>query len=555
MIYIQNLKNNLTERLYQFSNDLIHSKETVKKYKNTIPQLDLFKIKHYDNKNKSTGLKWLMYHYDWHNIEEMPIHHSSEIHTIEQINQILDYNLNDVEFTLFFLKQCKDDIELRTDLQRRYGINCFNWSDSKIGEELVIRDYAKRTNESYWDIKEKKSYDNFCTYTDVISPKIKYESKELNLFLQSLLQNKKNLVTEDLTKDIFFNNTPYTFAKGGLHSNLKTRLFESTNTHKLIDLDFGSYYPSLMIELGIYPPQLGIEILNTLRYIRENRFAAKANKEIHIAESLKFALNSVFGKLGDEYSSLKDYKSFYTVTVNGQLFLLMLIEKLSKVGNQCFYANTDGASFIVPNKNEEKFYEICKQFQKEILDIPLEFANFKKAYIRDVNNYLIIKDDGKVKTKGDFTLPKDILPHKNKSRGIIPIAIYEYFVNNIPIEQTIKNHTNIYDFTIGLKLKGAAKRGEASYQIKKVINGVIITEELQSTIRYIVTQTGAHLTKNYEDGENKCEAHPIKGQSYKVTIINNMKDVIIPEINYQYYIRKAREIVDLFQDKPNLFNN
>ena len=46
-------------------------------------------------------------------------------------------------------------------------------------------------------------------------------------------------------------------------------------------------------------------------------------------------------------------------------------------------------------------------------------------------------------------------PH-GASMKIVPIAIKEYYINNTPIEQTIRNHTNIYDFCLRLKVNSAA---------------------------------------------------------------------------------------------------
>lgn len=49
--------------------------------------------------------------------------------------------------------------------------------------------------------------------------------------------------------------------------------------------------------------------------------------------------------------------------------------------------------------------------------------------------------------------------HKDKSYNIIPIAIYNYFVKKIPIEDTIYKHRNIFDFCAAVRAKKSDKKG------------------------------------------------------------------------------------------------
>ena len=98
--YLKTLNANLfNEKSYTESQRIINAKNngefiTIRFQDELIHQVDLFKIWHYDNKAKLTGLKALECHMGFHTVQEMPIHHTTPIYTFEEVNQVLEYNLN-----------------------------------------------------------------------------------------------------------------------------------------------------------------------------------------------------------------------------------------------------------------------------------------------------------------------------------------------------------------------------------------------------------------------------------------------------------------------------
>jgi len=104
-----------------------------------IPQLDLFQIFHFNNKAKMTSLKWIQFSIDYPNLEEIPIHHSIKDITLEQVKDVLSYNLNDVMSTYELFKITKGDtnhplykgidkIQLRKDIINQFNIKCINYT-------------------------------------------------------------------------------------------------------------------------------------------------------------------------------------------------------------------------------------------------------------------------------------------------------------------------------------------------------------------------------------------------------------------------------------------
>lgn len=226
-------------------------------------------------------------------------------------------------------------------------------------------------------------------------------------------------------------------------------------------------------------------------------------------------------------------------TISGQLVLSMLCEKLANIPDSLMLlTNTDGCEILIPKIYENLYYDICKQWENETKLI-LEFVDYKKMWIRDINNYGAMDINGKIKNKGCFEVNKVIgsepAYHKNNSFKIISIALQEFFVNNIPVETTITNHTNIYDFCGRVKAKA-----NMYYILHYVKDKVVYNEKQQKNIRYYVSTDGGRLLKYYNDGRTS-DVHV----KYKTTIANKIdNNKIYNNINHSFYIRECYKVID-----------
>ena len=138
-------------------------------------------------------------------------------------------------------------------------------------------------------------------------------------------------------------------------------------------------------------------------------------------EALKIVVNAIFGKLGDENGPLLDLKALYATTINGQLYLLKLIEMLSIKGFQNVSANTDGIITEIPIERYDEFVSICKEWEA-LFNFQLEFTKYHKYVCYAVNDYIAIKDsyvdtlnEDDIKKKGLFLT--DIAVDKGRCRG------------------------------------------------------------------------------------------------------------------------------------------
>jgi hypothetical protein len=212
-------------------------------------------------------------------------------------------------------------------------------------------------------------------------------------------------------------------------------------------------------------------------------------------------------------------------------------------------ANTDGFEVLIPKKYEEQYYNICKEWE-ELTKLELEYTDYKKMIISDVNNYIAVYPDNKTKCKGRYEF-ENIPLHKNKSHSIIPKAIFNYFVNNISIEETIKNNQNIFEFCAGVKASWSSKRGKSHYELHTITGSELVKTKLSKTVRYFISTKGQYLFKVYEDGAlEHVEAPDNRGsivKDWKVTYFNK---AYYPEIfndyniDYIYYISKARKWIN-----------
>jgi hypothetical protein len=149
--------------------------------------------------------------------------------------------------------------------------------------------------------------------------------------------------------------------------------------------------------------------------------------------------------------------------------------------------------------------------------------------------------------------------HKNKSFSIIPKAVYEYFVHGTPIEQTIKESKNIFDFCGGVKSGNTEKKGRSWYELVKWENNELKRTKLSKTVRYFISKESQYLYKSYEDGSHAHVEAPSTSGSMKkawgITYFNksyqldNFEDY---NIDYLYYIQKARSTIAQFENKHQL---
>ena len=512
-------------------------------------QIDLFRVNHYDNKNRRVSLKRLEFEMDLENIEEMPIHHTRTNMTDDEIELTIDYCRNDIYATYEFylvttgvtehpLYKDNNQIELRQDIEEEFNIPCLNYSDSKIGDEMIKKYYCQEKGIQYSELPKKGYFRKEVKARNCIADYVTFQTPELQGFLKHI---KKQIftLTDDFKESLVFYDNTYTFAKGGLHTENKPKIFEADEDVEIIDWDVSSYYPAIIINNGRYPQHLGKEFLRGYKQMFEKRLElkplAKKDKKIAgIVGALKLAVNSVYGKSSDMQNWIYDRQLTMFTTITGELSLLMLIEAYELNGIHVISANTDGVTVQIKKELLQKMHELNKWWM-ELTTYELERTDYAKIIFSTVNDYLAIKTNGEIKKKGDFLTDFEL--HKNKSGRVIPLALEQYFVHNIPIADTITNHNNIYDFALRQKAsKDFHYEGVAGAK-RTVYNKLI---------RYYVSNTGEKLLKikNPDCTTNAADVSQVEAGEWLMTVCNKLsKDHSLDNINHAYYIERAERIV------------
>lgn len=530
---------NITRLLYNVSNAIIHS--NFKDYKYNLPfrEIDLMKIGRYKKSLKLLGVSL-----KWHKLQELP-YASDILVNKEQIDNIIEYNLNDVLITEQLYYHLLNSIKFRHELSKIYELHLYNESDVGIADRLLEKIYSESTGLKPREFINLRTNRKFIKFDWVIFKDIYFDDPELILELESIKNHTYYKDQPFFTKKIRIADKIYKMGVGGLHSEDEPGLFEETNDTLIIDADISSMYPTTLINNELSPEHLGKRFLKGFTKIRDDRLKEKESGNKVKSEGLKLIMNTTIGKTLNKYSFLYDPLVNIQVTINGQLYILMLIEKLVSNGFKVISANTDGITTLVNKDKKDLYYTICNNWEKKYR-YSLEYTIYKKYIRRDINNYLAVKEDGKIKEKGIFSVT-EIKDFNNGtdplSRGwdkpIVSKALYNYFIYNKPVKDTILEHKDIYDFCI-------AKRIDEKFvnEFHTIKDGLYNKEILQRSVRYYVSKTGGILLKTCEE-ESKTSNYEV---NKKVTIFNNYikyDDFNHYDIDYAYYINSAQKIIDL----------
>lgn len=500
----------------------------------------------YSNKLR-VGLKEIQVTMQYPNVQEFVCDWTKPL-PLEDFDSMIDYNINDIESTSELLNRCKKDVDLRIAIEDEYGVRVLSKDGVNIGMKILTQKYLEKTGLTWWDIKDLRSPMSVIPLKDVILPFIKYDSP----ILQRVLEDMKNQIVSPGRKGyenkFVFNNLRYSVGVGGIHSVNSPEIIIPRDDEMLIDIDVASLYPSMLIEYEFYPRHLGKEFLEVYKQIKDERIEAKHNGDKVKNETLKLALNGLSGNLQNEHNFCYSPFAVMQIRINGQLLLLMLAEKLTQIGCRIVQANTDGLFVLLKKDAYSKVNSICREWE-QLTKLTLEEDRFKAMYQYAINDYFAITEDNKVKEKGMFITT--IKLGKGLTPKIIPKAVISFFKDGIPVEDTIKNCTDIRDFLMSEK---TGKQWHVEY----------MNEEQQRTNRFYASTNGGYLWKwkdiGHKEGEIITYTEPYVGErKYKasarqyqnmltasgVTLLNKFDNKPIEErkINYRYYIMEAYKII------------
>lgn len=522
--------------LFNLSNYIVNLEEGADnkakrwKYANYFQSMDILTML-FSSKMR-VGLKEMQVTMRYHNVQEYEGDFNKPLH-VSQIDDMIKYNINDVDSTTELLNKLSKDVELRLFIQEEYEIDCLSMDKTKIGEKILEKKYCDATNMTVYDLKGMSSPMDYIPLKDVILPFIKYK----NPMLQDVLEEMKKQVVyskerKGYEKKLVLSNVVYSIGVGGIHSLNKPRIFRPKDDEFIGHSDVASMYPSFIIKYKWIPRHLGEIFWLVYSQIYAERIQAKHSGQHLKNDVLKYALNAVTGKMQQEVSWMYDPFTVFKIRINGQLVLLMLVDRLLELGCEIVQVNTDGVMYIAKKANRDRIQEAIADVER-ITQLTFESNNYEAFYQYAVNDYFGVEEgysqsnDPKLIEKKGMFITEPILG-KGLAPVIIPKAVINYFLTGEPVCEFILRQTDINDFLM-------CQRANKKF---KVLYGTIPVQRIN---RYYASTNGYFLFKVDENG--KSENMLTKSG---VTILNKMDDQPIENrhINYQYYISEAAKIVN-----------
>lgn len=456
-----------------------------------VPQIDLYKIHHFDNNNKRTSLKMLEFNMRMQNIQDLPFPVGTVL-TDAQMDTLGVYMDHDIDATADFYAETLPQIKFREELTEKYGRNFLNHNDTKIGKDYFIMRlgddmcYTRASGRR----EPRQTLRPFIRLSDVVFPYIRFEHPEFErvrswLVSQTIYETRGVFTGLSATVDGF----RYDFGVGGIHGSVDSQIVRSTDTHVIMDFDVASYYPNLAIANRIYPEHLGTVFCDTYLDVYQQRQSHPKKKFPAINAMLKLALNGVYGDSNNEYSPFYDPQYTMKITINGQLLLCMMAEQLIKVsGLEVVQINTDGITVRYPRVQYGLVQQIADWWQQFTL-LTLESVEYRLMAIRDVNSYIAVTTDNKIKRKGAYctvgahTGSTDEMDwHQPHSCLVVPMAAEAAILFGIDVREYITAHREWFDFMNVIKVPRSSSLE---------IDG----QPVQNITRYYVSQTGGQMFK------------------------------------------------------------
>lgn len=548
----------LTDIIWKVSNFIISEDRRLRiRRTQHFKSVDLYKLLGFRRSNVS--LKRCAVNMGMKNIQDLPYPPGSMLDQ-QQAMKVLDYNWVDVDVTrALFLKEM-GELRLREYMGDKYNLDLYNADRTYLGKLIFIEKFNAKVSDEYKisfsQLRKWRTNRDVIFLSEAIDKRWEFETPKFKKILADLkevtvhvVEDKMRVWSEEKEKYTEFkyktdiDGMPITIGFGGLHSCEKKMVIEAGEGEYLAENDFSSYYPNLIVSLGICPahfePVKGA-FCETVKEMIDDRIYWKklpGEEAAMNADALKISINSLFGLMGSKYFAFYDLLAVLKITINGQLGLLKGIEMCQLKGVKTETCNTDGFVVYTPIKKKGAVLEVVKELE-DIVGCDCDVSEYSKIINKDVNNYIWQTKSGKLKQKGAFLSVEKRRLDQSVNHPIIVEAANEYFMKGTEIEDTVNRCENISKFTMTKRL-GIEKSSGLRYKLYTVDSEEYPVAEQQKTTRFYCSTTGYGLKRVGQ----KQSAFIIKDQP--VTIFNTHVDKPFKDymVDTSYYINQATKIV------------
>lgn len=471
-------------------------------------------------------------------IEESNVSFDKEDLTDADKEELIYYCKHDVYASMYFYKKVlKDYINNKLVIGKKFNIpenECYMCTNANLVSKALGARRTIFTDSDRLDIDLPNSIRQYCY--DNLPSKI----------LDRIRTDPRGFEVK------LFDNT-VSFGNGGIHSVYSNNLYvESDDEYVLLIVDGTSYYPSMLIQFeclsrAVKDPNVFSDIFNERIALKHKKQMTEEDNKTQLAN--KLVLNTTYGASGNKYLDLYDPYMCTRCCRIGQIFLAALACKIVKTITtaKIIQSNTDGL-FIYCRKNDLPKLKKLQDEWTAVSGINMDTEFVEKIWQRDVNNYLLVKEGGKIKRKGLWLMDTW---EKPGTAGVGPLsafvsqkAVINYLVNGQDILTSIVNNHNIADFVMTCK-KGPSYRGV----IQRLSNG---TEKELFKCNRVYASKDASLGQIYKYKMYKGDISYSKIPNIPdhCRLINNdlssyKFDDIRKDIDYMFYVQRCMDLLDI----------
>ena len=448
--------------------------------------------------------------------------------TEDELRQTVYYCTHDVDATHELMKLRADYLKTKKNLGKRAGID---EAKSLAATNAKLTAMMLRAERKEWNDGREYVYPENLDTAVIPKPILDFFETIHDMSIPDDVLFKTSF-------EIEIGGMPCKYAWGGVHGSLTGYYEEATEDRVIQNRDVSSLYPSL-IEIYNYLSR-NVPDPELFYAIKRDRIQAKHNGDKQTAKDLKLPLNTVSGAQENRYNDLYDPLPTRSLRISGQLFLTVLTMRLL---NACktiklLNLNTDGLMYSIDKSELALVDEIAHAWEAET-KFELEVDDVQKVWIKDVNNLLMIKTDGEVKTVGGYLNYGVSVKGAwaiNNNMVIVKKALIEYFVHGTPVEDTINGSTNIFDFQ--LIAKAGAKYREAYH----IVDGEQVPVQKVNRVYATADERYGKLfkVKAETDATAKIEMLPDH------CIIDNDNHLSIDDVDRTFYIEMAKKRINDF---------
>ena len=352
--------------------------------------------------------------------------------TAQEMAETIDYCRFDVLNTIEVFMKRKGEFDAQMDLLKAFNLPIAHLGKTQAQLAAMILDAKRVRFDDDWDIRLPENVQLG-----------KYKA------VGEWFLNKDNH-REDASLTITIAGLEHTIAWGGIHAGISKATITCEEDEAMFDADVGQLYPNIMRVYGLLsraarkPEMLG--------YVLDTSMRLKAEGKKKEREPYKRQCNIFYGAEGDPFNPLYDPLHRTLVCVFGQVFLIDLIDKIEDIIT-LINSNTDGIFFKVKKKDVDELKRRVSEWEQRT-QLQMEYSSFTKFISKDVNNYLAVKEDGKIHAKGAYVKDLDDLDY---DLPIVNEALRNYMIFGTPVEVTVNACTDFRKFQKIVKLSNKYK--------------------------------------------------------------------------------------------------